>query len=273
MRRPVKMNDGSVPAGEILCTTYQMRNFYRQLGDGFFTNLDVMNYIQHLAAVRMIRKGDQVLDVCCGRGLLLPLMRYHASDAGGYTGVDIEEGNLESRHRNVATGKEVDPEEHYPFPVRWIVCDVANMHGKLKGPFDLIVYTSAIEHMHKEHGERSLAACAALARSGAMLFLSCPNTPEGQDGHKVRYRAHVYEWKLSELEKALALHGWKVERLVGLVGNVRELRGHLVRTGRVKEAAFVDGMASYLPREFASAVVFADYPEVATEVLVVARRT
>ena len=31
---------------KILCTTYQMRNFYMQFRDGFFTNLDVMNYIQ-----------------------------------------------------------------------------------------------------------------------------------------------------------------------------------------------------------------------------------
>ena len=38
---------------KILCTTYQMRNFYMQFRDGFFTNLDVMNYIQHLAAAHM----------------------------------------------------------------------------------------------------------------------------------------------------------------------------------------------------------------------------
>ena len=38
------------------CTTYQMRNFYMQFRDGFFTNLDVMNYIQHLAAAHMAKK-------------------------------------------------------------------------------------------------------------------------------------------------------------------------------------------------------------------------
>ena len=52
---------------KILCTTYQMRNFYMQFRDGFFTNLDVMNYIQHLAAAHMAKKGMNVLDVCCGR--------------------------------------------------------------------------------------------------------------------------------------------------------------------------------------------------------------
>ena len=46
---------------KILCTTYQMRNFYMQFRDGFFTNLDVMNYIQHLAAAHMAKKGMNVL--------------------------------------------------------------------------------------------------------------------------------------------------------------------------------------------------------------------
>lgn len=65
---------------KILCTTYQMRNFYMQFRDGFFTNLDVMNYIQHLAAAHMAKKGMNVLDVCCGRSLMLPLLRYYAKD-------------------------------------------------------------------------------------------------------------------------------------------------------------------------------------------------
>ena len=65
---------------KILCTTYQMRNFYKQFRDGFFTNLDVMNYIQHLAAAHMAKKGMNVLDVCCGRSLMLPLLRYYAKD-------------------------------------------------------------------------------------------------------------------------------------------------------------------------------------------------
>ena len=40
---------------KVLCTTYQMRNFYLQFRDGFFTNLDVMDYIQHFAAAQMAK--------------------------------------------------------------------------------------------------------------------------------------------------------------------------------------------------------------------------
>ena len=79
---------------KILCTTYQMRNFYMQFRDGFFTNLDVMNYIQHLAAAHMAKKGMNVLDVCCGRSLMLPLLRYYAKDIASYTGVDISKANI-----------------------------------------------------------------------------------------------------------------------------------------------------------------------------------
>ena len=84
---------------KILCTTYQMRNFYMQFRDGFFTNLDVMNYIQHLAAAHMAKKGMNVLDVCCGRSLMLPLLRYYAKDIASYTGVDISKANIKEALR------------------------------------------------------------------------------------------------------------------------------------------------------------------------------
>jgi len=105
MKKKVYKNDGSIPPEDILCTTYQMRNFYHQLKDGFFSNLDIMNYIQHLKAVRMMKKNQIVLDVCCGRGLLLPLMRYNAKEVKKYIGVDIEEKNLESKRKNICNGK------------------------------------------------------------------------------------------------------------------------------------------------------------------------
>jgi SAM-dependent methyltransferase len=87
---------------EILCTTYQMRTFYRQMGDGYFTNLDVMNYIQHLRAVQMMKPGWKVLDVCCGRGLLLPLIRWYRKDIGEYVGVDICDTNVREAQTRTA---------------------------------------------------------------------------------------------------------------------------------------------------------------------------
>lgn len=61
----LKVEDDMNPE-DIYCTTYQMRNFYRQFADGFFSSLDVMNYIQHHKAVLMMKSGDKVLDACFG---------------------------------------------------------------------------------------------------------------------------------------------------------------------------------------------------------------
>lgn len=128
---------------KILCTTYQMRNFYMQFRDGFFTNLDVMNYIQHLAAAHMAKKGMNVLDVCCGRSLMLPLLRYYAKDIASYTGVDISKANIKEAMRG-ATAKNLEPKDlasYYPFRVGWKLGNVAEMSKVIPAGFaDFVIY-------------------------------------------------------------------------------------------------------------------------------------
>ena len=151
MKIVYKVEEGDDPK-EIYCTTYQMRNFYRQMGDGFFSSLDVMNYIQHHRAVLMMQQGDRVLDVCCGRGLLLPMIRWYRSNIKEYVGVDISENNINEQLRYSGI-KKIDGLEYYPFPVKHIICSVEHMDTKLElESFDFVVYTSAIEHMQKEVG-------------------------------------------------------------------------------------------------------------------------
>jgi SAM-dependent methyltransferase len=215
-RRIVHKVGDSMDRQEILCTTYQMRNFYRQLGDGFFANLDVMNCTQHLRAVQMMKPGWRILDVCCGRGLLLPLIRWYRKDIGEYVGVDICEANVREAQTRTAY-KQIDHGSYYEFPHHWVICNVAEMSQHLPTDyFDFAVYTSCIEHMHPDAGRQSIHECAKVMKEGAVLFLSCPNTPEDKDGYDTRYKAHVYEWKLSELRTALACAGFVVEREYGL---------------------------------------------------------
>lgn len=272
MKKIVKKNDGSTPVKDILCTTYQMRNFYLQLRDGFFTDLDVMNYIQHFRAVKMMKPGSVVLDVCCGRGLLLPLMRYHAKEVKKYIGVDIEPKNLESRWKDIRTGQKIDPKEHYPFETEWVISNAAEMSGAVKEQADFIVYTSSIEHMQKTDGIKSLGECAKLAKPGATLFLSCPNTPEGQDGFDVQYQAHVYEWKISELEAALKTAGFHVEQRIGLVGSTRDFK-LMLESLPAQIAAFFKPMLEYVPGEFLRPMLFFAAPGMAKEVLMICRKT
>lgn len=86
-------------------TTYQMRNPFKQLRDALPTALDVFNYLHHhWIAKELAKPGNLVLDVCCGRGIMLPLLRYHAPKIAGYVGVDIEPGNAEWLTKRVTDG-------------------------------------------------------------------------------------------------------------------------------------------------------------------------
>ena len=120
-----KIEDGINPA-DVYCTTYQMRNFYAQFADGFFSSLDVMNYIQHHAAVKRMKKGWRILDVCCGRGLLLPLIRYGKPNIAEYVGVDISERNISEQLRRSGIKKIEDAHSYYP-SANHVLCSVEDM--------------------------------------------------------------------------------------------------------------------------------------------------
>ncbi len=256
-----KIEPGMDPA-KVLATTYQMRNFYRQLGDGFFSDLDVMNYIQHHEIALWARANDQVLDVCCGRGLLLPLLRYLRPKIGGYTGVDIEPKNAVWQRQRVTDGKPIEP-GYYPFPVRFVEANVATMSGSIQERFDLIVYTSAIEHMQHDAGLASLAECRTLARPGATLVLTCPNTPEDHSGFDTQYAAHVYEWKRSELDAALAATGWRVTERWGLLVKRADIEPELKR---LHLTALVDRLARYVPTDWLMPMLAPMFPNQAREI-------
>lgn len=249
---------------DVLCTTYQMRNMYRQLGDGFFTTLDVMNYIQHHQVVKWSRPGDRVLDVCCGRGLLLPLLRYHAKTIGGYTGVDIEPKNATFLTRDTARGRDIDPGDYYPFPVDFVEANVADMARELGDRrFDLVVYTSAIEHMHFDTGRQSLVEVRKVIDPKGRMILTCPRTPEDQDGYDTQYRAHVYEWKVSELTTTLKDVGFAVRDTWGLHATKTDI---LNRARRMGHGPFVERLAKFIPSEWLVPVLAPAFPAVAKEI-------
>lgn len=256
----------------ILCTTYQMRNFYMQFRDGFFTNLDVMNYIQHFAAAQMTKKGMRIVDVCCGRSLMLPLLRYYAKDIASYTGIDICKANIKEAMRG-ATEKKLTPKDlatYYPFKVAWKVGNVAEMSKAIPAESaDFVIYTSAIEHMHPDDGRKSLVECRKIMAPGAVMFLSCPNTPG--NGYNTQYRAHVYEWGYDELKAALTDIGFTIEREVGLVMGSREMdEFYASRSPEVK--ALYDALKAYIPKTWLTAIMGVPFPQAAKEILFVCRK-
>lgn len=266
-----RIEDGMNPQ-DVLCTTYQMRNFYMQFRDGFFTNLDVMNYIQHFAAARMTKKGMNVVDVCCGRSLMLPLLRYYSKDINSYTGIDISAANIREAMRG-ATAKNLKPEQlasYYPFKVGWKRGNVAQMSSVIPADFaDFVIYTSALEHMHKDTGYQSLVECHKIMNDKATMFLSCPNTPG--NGYNTQYRAHVYEWGYDELKQALHQIGFTIIQEVGLVMGAREM-DEFYATQPAQIQAFYERMKAYIPKAWLTAIMSVPFPKASKEILFVVKK-
>lgn len=262
---------------EILCTTYQMRNFYAQFRDGFFSNLDFMNYMQHMRAAKMCKKGMNVLDVCCGRSLMLPLLRYYAKDIASYTGVDINKKNIQEAMRGAAKSQTIKggltPEElktYYPFNVGWKLCNVAEMSKVIPAEsIDFTIYTSAIEHMHPDDGRQSLVECHKVMKSGSQMLLSCPNTKG--NGYNTQYRAHVYEWGYDELKDTLHQIGFKVNQEVGLVMKGRKMDEFYSRQPKEVQQ-FYTALRQYIPTVFLSAIMSVPHPEESDEILFVVEK-
>ena len=267
MKKVVFRVEDGMDRNEILCTTYQMRNFYRQFYDGFFSNLDVMNYIQHFTAAQMAKKGDRVLDVCCGRSLMLPLLRYYAKDIESYTGVDISQTNIREAMKGVSS-KKLEPGEYktyYPFKCEWKNGNVAEMSKAIsESSIDFIIYTSALEHMHPDDGRRSLKECYKVAKTGAKMFLSCPNTPG--NGYNTQYRAHVYEWGYDELKNTVTEIGFKIKQEIGLVMGAKEM-DEFYKTQPEQIQAFFETMKSYVPKTWLTAMMSIPFPKASKEIL------
>lgn len=267
MKKIVKRVEDGMDPRNVLCTTYQMRNFYLQFHDGFFTNLDVMNYIQHFAAAQLAKTGMNVVDVCCGRSLMLPLLRYYAKGIKSYTGIDISEANIREAMRG-ANNKKLTMEQlktYYPFQVRWKLGNVANMESYIPSDFaDMVIYTSAIEHMHRDDGYQSLKECHKIMNERATMILSCPNTPG--NGYDTQYRAHVYEWGYDELKQALHEIGFEIIQEVGLVMGAKEMEQFYQKQSQEIQE-FYQAMKQYLPTAWLTAVMGIPYPQHSKEIL------
>jgi len=268
-----KIEEGMNPS-KVYCTTYQMRNFYAQMADGFFSSLDIMNYIQHHAAVKRMKKGWRVLDVCCGRGLLLPLIRYYKPQIAEYVGVDISEKNIKEQTRKSGIKKIDNMDSYYPFKVTHVVDTVEEMHKKLKPKsFDFIVYTSAIEHMQKEAGRKSLINCYKLLKPGHEMFLSCPNTSDKQDPYDTQYAAHIYEWGLTELKEEVQASGFEITEERGLVGKVKDFEKWLQEKGSDQDKKLYYNLKEYLPSAWLMAIMPLVIPaEASAEMLLVCKK-
>jgi SAM-dependent methyltransferase len=188
----------------------QMDDFYDALARGQVKPTGIMNYVQRLIIAGRCGPNARVVDVCCGRGLQLPVLYQARTTIGSYTGLDISPVNLEQARDCVVRLNR----DHggAPFDLEWIECDVAQPWPD-RPPYDLALYTSALEHLPRQLGEASLRHTAGALEHGGVLMLSTPNTP----GSALQHRVHVYEWSTAELLPVLDKAGLEVERQIGIL--------------------------------------------------------
>lgn len=246
----------------------QMDDFYAALAVGEVKPSGIMNYIQHLYVAQRCPPGAKVVDVCCGRGLQLPVLYRYAPHIHSYVGLDIARGNLEEAGERIET---LIGHYGHPFEVSLIECDVTESWPKLPR-FDMAVYTSALEHLPREKGIASLRnTAAALARAGR-LYLSTPNTA-GDPPRKLQYRVHIYEWHVDELSQVLAEAGLVIEDVIGLLPPPpQELAAALGRVFGEGAARWYERLRQVVPAQFLDTVSVSTLPESASELLYICSR-
>src|SRR5579862_8426413 len=105
----------------------QMDDFYQAFAAGRVKPTSVMNYIQHLVIAERIQPGNWVLDVCCGRGLQIPLLKHRIPALGGYVGVDISPENIEEAASVIRYGDGNPPPFPYAFVQGDVTCDLTRL--------------------------------------------------------------------------------------------------------------------------------------------------
>jgi SAM-dependent methyltransferase len=263
-----RIEDGMDPR-YVEATTYQMRNPFSQFADGVVTELEVHCYFQHLYAAKLCPPQGRVLDVCCGRGLMIPFLRYNAQPSC-YIGVDLEPKNCRWKD-GADPRREKNKKTDWGFRRVFVQVNAARMAPVLKTivqDFDLIVYTSSIEHMQPSDQQASLIQCGEVSHEDTKLYLTCPVSDEGQSGYEAQYRAHVYEPSRTELYQWLGAAGWEVIKVIGLSTKSTKWKAEL----QGAEYKIAQHMYNVMPRAQALPAIAALFPEVATEMAYECRR-
>lgn len=247
----------------------QMDDFYVALAAGEVKPTGIMNYLQRLLITQRCRAGDRVLDVCCGRGLQLPVLYRYRPDLCSYVGLDISADNLAQARARRA---DLDAVADRRFAIDFYQGDVAEPWPEID-PVDVAIYTSALEHLPRERGIASLRHTATVLAPEGRLYLSTPNTP-GPPPRQLQHRVHVYEWSWQELATVLDEIGLVVHETVGILSPLAQDETEAVVAERYgsEAAAFYRRMRESAPEALLSPVVATALDDAATEVLYICSR-
>ena len=160
VREPVRVTRPGTPMTGPYSVN-QMDDFYAALAAGQVKPTGIMNYIQRLFIAERCGPGARVIDVCCGRGLQLPVLYRYAPHIACYLGLDITQAHLDEAR---ARATELDDAHGArPFEIGLAQCDVAGAWPPCP-PAEVIIYTSALEHLPRDAGAASLRHAAGSTR-------------------------------------------------------------------------------------------------------------
>jgi ubiquinone/menaquinone biosynthesis C-methylase UbiE len=238
-----------------------MDDFYAAFAAGAIKPTSVMNYLQHHIIAQHCHAGDWVLDVCCGRALQVPLLKHLVPNLGGYVGIDIAQENLNETQAFLLAGDGLPP----AFPCELVQGDVTTDLTMLHRRFDVVIYTSALEHMEKDAGLASLVQVARVLAPEGRFFLSTPRT-RATEPRKLQHRVHLYEWDREELEGELQQLGFTILACYGLLSPEQEMVSMALHERFGAGArAWLDILQAFLPPSFLNPLCAVALPEVATE--------
>jgi ubiquinone/menaquinone biosynthesis C-methylase UbiE len=199
---------------------------------------------------------------------MVPLLKRYSPSIASYMGIDISSENLSEAQRIILLGNGRMPE----FPCELIQGDVTRLSSLTLSQFDIVVYLSALEHLNREDGLRSLGEVSRALAENGRLYLSTPNTPE-ENSRKLQHRVHIYEWSFKDIRSVLEDLKMTITNSIGLLPPPEELLLHLIdEKYGVGGVRWFEDMQACVPEAFLAPVVAASFPEFANEILFICQK-
>jgi len=155
--------------------------------------------------VEFFRHAAPVLDVGCGRGVFLDLLR----------GAGIQAVGIDHSQESVAACRERGFEVERQ--------DAREYLGRSEGRFGVIFCSHVIEHMGYDDAMTFLALCHRALREGGMLLLVTPNPEDLTIISEIFWLdpTHVRPYPKQLLQTMLEANGFKVKRAEQFLGSWR----------------------------------------------------
>ena len=191
-----------MPREEDIEDLYASGGYRSENGKRFNPVIELFIYLSRVLRKRRIKKyvpGGTVLDIGCGRGLFLDIMK---RDGWAIAGVEAD----------AETARDISMAHHIPVvsggPAEW---------GFLEESFDVITMNHVLEHLH-DPGEM-VGQCGRLLRKGGLLVCATPNIASLQAaaGKGLWFHLdipyHIYHFSEAGLIKLLKAHSFRMVRV------------------------------------------------------------